>query len=84
MADTADLTVRLSGDLKDFVEREVSAGSYESADEFIRDLIRRRREEAGYWSFEHTKAELQRAFAAPESDYVRMTFDDFMKGARSK
>ena len=84
MADTLDLTVRLSGDLKDFVMREIDGGSYESADEYIRDLLRRRREETEYWSFEETKAELQRAFSAPRERYAPVTREDIFASYKPK
>ncbi len=76
MADSPDLTVTLSGDLKDFVLSETNNGSYANADEYVRDLIRRRREASEHWSFEETKAELQRAFSAPRERYSTVTAAD--------
>ena len=76
MSDTLDLTLRLRGDLRDVVLREIDGGNYESADEFVRDLIRRHRETLEPDRFEETKAELQRAFSAPENDYAVVSRED--------
>ena len=64
------MTVRLGGTLSDFVSSNVGEnGSYENVSEYIRDLIRRDKERAERESFERLKAELARAFAAPDSSY---------------
>lgn len=39
------MNISLSDDLKAFVDREVGAGAYTSASEFVRQLIREKREE---------------------------------------
>ena len=70
MPRTTTMTVRLSGTLSDFVAANVGEnGSYENISEYIRDLIRRDKERAEREAFEHLKAELARAFAAPDSSY---------------
>ena len=62
------LTVRLGETLRDFVSANVGDdGSYENFSEYIRDLIRRDKERLEHETFERLKAELARAFAAPES-----------------
>ena len=64
------MTVRLGGTLSDFVSSNVGEnGSYENVSEYIRDLIRRDKERAERESFKRLKAELARAFAAPDSSY---------------
>ena len=76
MARTMTLNVRVTGALGDFVAENVGEqGAYENVSEYVRDLIRRdmQRVEAG--SFERLKAELARAFAAPDSDYERLDAD---------
>jgi putative addiction module CopG family antidote len=75
MSDTMNLNVRISGSLKEYVQREVTEGDYESASEYVRDLIRRhkRAEEAG---FADLKAHLQEAAAAPDSAFEFITADD--------
>lgn len=75
MSDTMNLNVRISGSLKDYVQREVSEGDYENASEYVRDLIRRqkRADEAG---FSHLKAHLQEAAAAPGSAFEFVTAED--------
>ena len=74
MSRTTTMTVRLSGALSDFVARNVGEdGSYENISEYVRDLIRRDKERVERESFERLKAELTRAFAAPEESYRPLT-----------
>lgn len=68
------MTVSLNGPLGDFVAASVGEdGAYESADEYIRDLIRRDMERVEQERFERLKAELVHAFNAPESSYHPLT-----------
>ncbi len=70
MRRTTTMTVRLSGALSEFVSANVGEnGSYENVSEYIRDLIRRDKERSEREAFERLKAELERAFAAPEDSY---------------
>ena len=70
MPRTTTMTVRLSGALSEFVADNVGEnGSYENISEYIRDLIRRDKERNERESFDRLKAELTRAFAAPEAAY---------------
>ena len=48
-------------------------GSYENISEYVRDLIRRDKERAEQEAFDRLKAELTRAFAAPETSYRPLT-----------
>jgi putative addiction module CopG family antidote len=74
MSRTTTMTVRLSGALSDFVAANVGeTGSYENVSEYIRDLIRRDKERVEQEAFERLKAELARAFAAPEASYHPLT-----------
>ena len=74
MTRTTTMTVRLSGALSEFVAANVGEmGSYENVSEYVRDLIRRDKERAEQEAFERLKAELQLAFAAPESTYHPLT-----------
>jgi putative addiction module CopG family antidote len=78
------MTVRLSGVLSDFVAANVSeSGSYENVSEYIRDLIRRDKERAEQEAFDRLKAELTRAFAAPESTYQTLTAADVIARNRT-
>jgi len=71
---TTTMTVRLSGVLGDFVAANVGEnGSYENVSEYIRDLIRRDKERVEQEAFARLKAELNHAFAAPESAYKPLT-----------
>ena len=70
MRQTTTMTVRLSGALSDFVAANVGeAGSYENVSEYIRDLIRRDKERSEREAFDRLKAELDRAFAAPDDTF---------------
>lgn len=68
------MSVRLGGALSDYVSDKIrEEGSYESADEYIRDLIRRDKERDEAATFDRLKAELALAFAAPEETYISLT-----------
>ena len=70
MSQTTTMTVRLSGALSEFMASNVGeSGSYENISEYVRDLIRRDKERVEREAFERLKAELTRAFAAPEESY---------------
>ena len=70
MAKSMTLNVRVSGALGDFVAANVGdAGAYDNVSEYVRDLIRRDKARAESETFERLKAELSRAFAAPDSAY---------------
>ena len=70
MPRTTTMTVRLGGTLSDFVATNVGEnGSYENISEYIRDLIRRDKERAEREAFERLKAELARAFTAPDPSF---------------
>ena len=74
------MTVRLSGTLSDVVAANVGkAGSYENVSEYIRGLIRRDKERTEQQAFDRLKAELDLAFAAPESSYVPLTASEVIK-----
>ena len=77
MSQTTTMTVRISGPLSDFVATNVGEnGSYENISEYVRDLIRRDKERAEREAFNRLKAELTRAFAAPEESYRSLTVDE--------
>ncbi len=79
MARTTTMTVRVSGELSEFVASNVSeTGAYENVSEYVRDLIRRDKERAEKEAFEKLKAELQLAFSAPEGSYVTITKEQFL------
>ncbi|WP_294134419.1 addiction module antitoxin [Sphingobium sp.] len=70
MSKPMTLNVRVSGALSDFVAANVSdAGAYDNVSEYVRDLIRRDKERVEADHFARLKAELTRAFAAPDSSY---------------
>ena len=74
MSQTTTMTVRISGALSEFVASNVGEnGSYENISEYVRDLIRRDKERAEQEAFNRLKAELTRAFAAPEESYRPLT-----------
>jgi putative addiction module CopG family antidote len=74
MSQTTTMTVRISGALSEFVASNVGEnGSYENISEYVRDLIRRDKERAEREAFDRLKAELTRAFAAPDESYRPLT-----------
>ncbi|RJF94906.1 addiction module antitoxin [Oleomonas cavernae] len=74
MSRTTTMTVRLSGALSDFVAANVGEnGAYENISEYVRDLIRRDKERVEREAFDHLRAELTLAFAAPDNSYKELT-----------
>jgi Arc/MetJ-type ribon-helix-helix transcriptional regulator len=70
------MTVRLSGALGEFIGANVGeSGSYGNVSE-VRDLIRRDRERTVKEAFDRLKADLTRAFAAPENSYQPLSAAD--------
>jgi Arc/MetJ-type ribon-helix-helix transcriptional regulator len=68
------MTVRLKGELSDFVANNVGEyGTYDNVSEYICDLIRRDKERVESEAFQRLKAELIQAFNAPESSYLTLT-----------
>jgi antitoxin ParD1/3/4 len=68
------MTIRLSVEFKEFVDGHVGeAGSYESASEYIRDLIRRDKARMEREAFERLGKELRHAFCKPEASYQALT-----------
>ena len=83
MRRTTTMTVRLSGALSEFVAANVSeTGDYESVSEYVRDLIRRDKARSEREAFDRLKAELERAFAAPDDTYHALSAADVI--ARNK
>lgn len=83
MSRTTTMTVRVSGVLSEFVASNVGEdGAYENVSEYIRDLIRRDKERAEREVFDRLKAELTRAFAAPDDSYKDLTAADVISRNR--
>ena len=79
MSKTMNLNVRLGGSLKDYVANSIGeSGDYDNASEFVRDLIRRDKAETEQKRFELLKAELQKAFAAPDNTYIETTAEEII------
>lgn len=77
MSQTTTMSVRISGALSEFVASNVGEnGSHENVSEYVRDLIRRDKERAEREAFDRLKAELTRAFAAPEESYRLLSASD--------
>ena len=83
MRHTTTMTVRVSGALGDFVAANVGeSGAYESVSEYIRDLIRRDKARVERKAFELLKAELTRAYAAPDKSYHALSASDVIERNR--
>lgn len=79
------LNVRVNGPLEEFIAENVGPdGTYENASEYVRDLIRRDKERVDQERFAALKAELQRAFATPDDQYVELDADTVMERARRR
>ena len=79
------LNVRVGGALSEFVAANVGeGGAYDNVSEYVRDLIRKDKRQAEEQAFERLKAELQRAFAAPDSEYQPLTAADVIKRNRAR
>jgi putative addiction module CopG family antidote len=79
------MNVRVSGTLGDFVASRVSEdGDYENISEYVRDLIRRDKARAEAQALAHLKAELQRAFGAPEESYRELDADTVIARGRKR
>jgi len=71
------MTVRLSGELSDFVTNNANEnGSYENISEYVRSLIRDDKKRFEQEAFERLKAELTLAFSAPDSSYSKLSAED--------
>ncbi|MBT4123451.1 MAG: addiction module antitoxin [Candidatus Ruthia sp.] len=71
------MTVRLSGELSDFVTNNVDEnGSYENISEYVRSLIRNDKSRFEKEAFERLKAELTLAFSTPDSSYSVLSAED--------
>ncbi len=79
------LNVRVSGALGEFVAANVGEeGSYENVSEYVRDLIRHDKERAENDTFDRLKAELARAFAAPDSAYQPLDADTVIRRGQQR
>lgn len=73
------LNVRVSGTLSEFVSSNIGRdGLYDNASEYVRDLIRRDLARVEQQRFEALKAELEQAFAQPESTAKPIDADAFV------
>ena len=85
MTKAMTLNVRVTGALGDFVASNVGEhGAYENVSEYVRDLIRRDKARVETEAFDRLKAELQRAFAAPDDTYVRLDADTVIERNRRR
>lgn len=85
MSKTMTLNVRVSGRLGAFVAENVSSdGAYENVSEYVRDLIRRDLERSEGEAFERLKAELQRAFSAPDDSYGALDAETVIQRGRQR
>lgn len=85
MTQTMTVNVRVSGLLGEHVAASVGdGGAYENVSEYVRALIRDDRKRAEEERFQLLKAELQRAFATPEIEFVPMDAAAFRKRMKQR
>ena len=84
--DTKSLSVnvRISGALREHVERTTTEGDYESVSEYVRDLIRKDKTRRDQIAFDKVKAQLKAAFAEPRSNYEPTTLSDIKALAKRR
>jgi antitoxin ParD1/3/4 len=79
------LNVRISGTLSDFVAANVGeSGAYENVSEYVRDLIRRDKGRVEAEQFTRLKAELARAFSAPDASFFTLDPDSVIARNRRR
>ena len=79
MPKTMNLNVRVSGTLSEFVSQTIGdEGDDDNVSEYVRDLIRRDKARKETKAFELLKAELQKSFAAPNSEYIELSAHDII------
>ena len=78
----ATMNLSLPAQMKQWVEAQTKDGRYSNSSDNVRDLIRRDKERAEAEQFARLKAELHRAFAAPDSDFVPLDADTVIGRAR--
>lgn len=82
MAKEMTLNVRVGGELGEFIAENVGEhGLYENVSEYVRDLIRRDKARVEAERLAALKAELQRAFATPDSEFIELDREDFLARA---
>lgn len=83
MAGSITLNVRVGGALGEYVTAKVGEGGlYENVSEYVRDLIRRDKNDTEAAAFERLKAELSHAFAAPDDSYHSLDAETIIRRGR--
>lgn len=77
------VNVRVSGALRQFVERTTTSGDYENVSEYVRDLIRKDKAQTEEAAFLRVKTELQSAFSVPEGEVSEVSVTDIKKLAKA-
>lgn len=81
---TTSINVRVSGALREHIEKTTRHGSYENVSEYIRDLIRRDKAATEDAALEAVKLRLQAAYAAPDTGYEATSADDIRRLAAAE
>jgi antitoxin ParD1/3/4 len=82
---SAAITIQFPGELENFVQQRAgSSGLYDSASEYIRDLVRRdyEQEENRRWSC--LENELAPGMKANESEFVALDADSIIREAKAR
>jgi antitoxin ParD1/3/4 len=79
------VNVRISGKLLGFVEQQISPnGMYESASEYIRDLVRRDREKQEHLEWQQLARELSPGMHAGEAEFIPLDIDGVIAEAKKQ
>lgn len=85
MSKPMTLNVRVGGSLGEFVAFNIGEnGDYDNASEYVRDLIRRDKEEVERAALNRLKAELKRGFESPQSDFQSISLSSVLKRNRAR
>lgn len=77
--------VRITGKLEDFIRSQVgSNGLYETASEYLRDLIRKDMEKKEARAWIGLREELLPAMQAPNADFVEVSASDVINRNKQK
>ncbi len=82
---SAAITIQFPGELESFVQQRVgSSGLYDSASEYIRDLVRRDYEQEDRRRWDWLESELTPGMKADESEFVPLDAESIIAEAKAR
>ena len=78
------INVKVTGELREYVARQIGpGGEYESTSEFVRDLIRRHKQDADD-EMTWLKTHLAPLVETPDSEFVKASAGEIVRRARKR